>query len=171
MCAHIYTERDTHLYTVCIRTHTNIHTQQHRVSSFFLIYAERFYYSRDAEQFNYNQTFAIIFFGDKLFLRTVHIVHTHTNTHYVCPKCERNFQHWSIMLCSIKCIILFMQNICLCASGCVCALVYPIHILCICAFLFVSTESKCGTQIINSKIPEFNDDFMEFGLISLKIFC
>lgn len=34
-----------------------------------------------------------------------------------------------------------------------------------------SVENKCGTQIINSNIPEFNDDFMEFGLISLKIFC
>lgn len=38
------------------------------VSSFFLIYTEWFYYSRDAKQFNYNQTFAIIFFGDKVCL-------------------------------------------------------------------------------------------------------
>lgn len=47
------------------------------------------------------------------------------------------------------------------ASGCV------LYILYVCW----GTESKCGTQIINSKIPEFNDDFMEFGLISLEIFC
>lgn len=121
------------------------------VSSFSLIYAERFYYSRDAKQFNYNQTFAIIFFGDKLCLYT----HTHAHTHYVCPKCVRNFQHRSIMSCTN--IILFMSNF---ACGCV------LHILYIC----LGTESKCGTQIINPKIPEFNDDFMEFGLISLEIF-
>lgn len=51
-----------------------------------------------------------------------------------------------------------MQNF---ASGCV------LYILYIC----LGTASKCGTQIINSKIPEFNDDFMEFGSISLEIFC
>lgn len=31
----------------------------------------------------------------------------------------------------------------------------------------VGSDNECGTQIINSKIPVFNDDFMEFGLISL----